>query len=161
MSYMIPVCMQLVKGCQTLVMDPTILLQQSLVYTVPHIIMVHWYLRWSGREFQDLTKESGLTFWPHIIDVWHVSSVYVACEGLSDLGHGPNQPTVSIFWEYSASYHHGALLFTLVRARISQHHLTKIWPNFFWPHIIGVWHVSSVYVACEELSDLGHGPNQP
>ena len=166
-------------------MDPTSLLQQSLVNTVPHTIMVHWYLLWSGREFQDLTKiwpnfltthhwcltcsqcvcslwrvvrpwswtqpaycnnhwwvqclipswctdiysgqgenfriwpKSGLTFWPHIIDVWHVPSVYVACEGLSDLGHGPNQPTATIIGEYSASLHHGALIFTLVRVRIS------------------------------------------
>ena len=58
-------------------------------------------------------------FWPHIIDVWHVPSVYVGCEGLSDLNHGPNQPTATIIGEYSASYHHGALISTLVRARIS------------------------------------------
>ena len=168
-------------------MDPTSLLQQSLVNTVPHVIMVHWYLPLSGREFQLLTKiwlhfwphirhhwclassqcvcslwrvvrpwlwtqqaycnnhwwiqcliarcctdiylvqganfriwpKSGLTFWPHIIDVWHVPSVYVACEGLSDLGNGPNQPTTTIIGEYSDSYHHGALIFTLARARIS------------------------------------------
>ena len=166
-------------------MDPTSLLQQSLVSTVPHAIMVHWYLLWPGREFQDLTKiwpnfltthqwclacpqcvcslwrvvrpwswtqpaycnnhwwilcliarcctdiysgqgenfriwpKSGLTFWPHISDVWHVPSVYGACEGLSDLGHGPNQPTATIIGEYRVSCHHGALIFTLVRARIS------------------------------------------
>jgi len=61
----------------------------------------------------------GLTFRPHIIDVWHVPSGYGACEGLPDLGHGPNQPTASFIGEYSASYHHGALIFTLVMTRIS------------------------------------------
>ena len=48
---------------------------------------------------QDLTK-----IWPHLwqhsIDVCHV---YVACEGLSDLGNGPNKPTSTIIGEYSAS----------------------------------------------------------
>ena len=168
-------------------MDPIGLLQQSLVDTVPHTIMVHWNLLWSGREFQNVTKiwpnfltthhwclawsqcvcglwrvvrpwswtqqaycnnhchwwihclipswctdiysgqgenfrirpKSGLTFWPHIIDVCYVPSVYVACEGLSDLGIGPNQPMATIIAEYTASYHHGALMFTLVRVRIS------------------------------------------
>ena len=74
-----------------------------------------------GQEFQDLTK-----IWPkvrrHISDVSHVASVYVACEGLSYLGNGPNQPTATIIGEYSDSYHHGALIFTLVRARISGSH---------------------------------------
>ena len=41
MSGMFLVCMLLVKGCQTLVMDPTSLLQQSLVDTVPHCKVVH------------------------------------------------------------------------------------------------------------------------
>ena len=41
MSDMFLVAKQLVKGCQTLAMDPTSLLQQSLVNTVPHIVMVH------------------------------------------------------------------------------------------------------------------------
>ena len=40
MSDMFLVCIFLVKGCQTLVMDPTSLLQQSLENTVPHTIMV-------------------------------------------------------------------------------------------------------------------------
>ena len=44
--------------------------------------------------------------------------MYVACEGLSDLGNGPNQPTATIIGEHSASYHHGALLFTLEDARL-------------------------------------------
>ena len=39
MSDMLTVATQLVKGCQTLVMDPS-LLQQSLVNTVPHAMMV-------------------------------------------------------------------------------------------------------------------------
>ena len=43
MSDMFIVCMLLVRGCQTLVMDPTILLQQSLVSTVPHCKGLHQY----------------------------------------------------------------------------------------------------------------------
>ena len=35
------VCMVVVEGCQTLVMDPTSPLQQSLVNTVPHCNMLH------------------------------------------------------------------------------------------------------------------------
>ena len=57
MSDMFTVATQLVKGCQTLEMDPTSLLQQSSVNTVPHTMMVHWHLLGSGREFQDLTKK--------------------------------------------------------------------------------------------------------
>ena len=41
MSDMFIVTKQLVKGCQTLLMDPTGLLQQSLGNTVPHIMMEH------------------------------------------------------------------------------------------------------------------------
>ena len=41
MSGVLLVYMLLVKGCQTLVMDPTSLLQQSLVNTLPHTMMVH------------------------------------------------------------------------------------------------------------------------
>ena len=118
MSGIFPVCMYLVKGCQTLVMDPTGLLQQSLVSTVPHVIMLPWYLLLSGREFQILTK-IWLHFWRHIIDVWHLPSVYVACKGLSDLGNGPNKPTATIIGEYSASSHLEALVFTLDIARFS------------------------------------------
>ena len=44
--------------------------------------------------------------------------MYVACEGLTDLGHGHNQPTATIIGEHSASYHHGTLILTLVIARI-------------------------------------------
>ena len=50
---------------------------------------------------------------------WHLPSVYVACKGLSDLGNGPNKPTATIIGEYSASLQDAALVFTLVRARIS------------------------------------------
>ena len=70
-----------------------------------------------GKNFR-IWPKSGLTFWPHIIDVWHVPSGYVACEGLLGLGHGPKQPTETIIGEYSASCHHGALIFTLVGAKI-------------------------------------------
>ena len=114
-------------------MDPTSLLQQSLVNTVPHCKMLHWYSLLSGQEFQILTK-IWLHFWQHIIDVWHLPSVYVACKGLSDLGNGPNKPTATIIGEYSASLQDAALVFTLVRARISDS-LTKIWLHFS-QHII-------------------------
>ena len=67
-------------------------------------------------------------------DVWHVPSVYVACEGLSDLGHGPNQPTATIIGEYSASYHHGTPILSLVKVRIDPQLQTKIWPNFLTTH---------------------------
>jgi len=43
--------------------------------------------------------------------------VYVACEGLSDLGHGPNKPIATIIGEYSASYDDGALILTLRSGR--------------------------------------------
>ena len=49
----------------------------------------------------------------------HVSSVYEVCEGLSDLGNGPNKPTATIIGEYSASLQGGALILSLVRARNS------------------------------------------
>ena len=99
MSDMLLVCMLLVRGCQTLVMGPTSLLQQSLVNTVPHCKMLHWYSLLSGREFQILTK-IWLHFWQHIIDVWHLPSVCVACKWLSDLGNGPNKPTATIIGEH-------------------------------------------------------------
>ena len=40
--------------------------------------------------------------------------MYVACEGLSDLGNGPNKPTATatIIGEYSTSSHDGALLYS-------------------------------------------------
>ena len=72
-----------------------------------------------AREFQILTKILLVHFWQHISDVWHLPSVYVACKGLSDLGNGPNKPTVTIIGEFSASLQGAALVFTLVRARIS------------------------------------------
>ena len=61
------VAKQLVKGSQTLVMDPTSPLQQSLVNTVHHTtMMVHWHLLGSGREFQDLKK-----IWPNFLATYH------------------------------------------------------------------------------------------
>ena len=45
--------------------------------------------------------------------------MYVACEGMSDLGNGPNKPTATIIGECSDSLQDAALVFTLVRARIS------------------------------------------
>ena len=45
--------------------------------------------------------------------------VCVACKWLSDLGNGPNKPTATIIGEFSASLQDAALVFTLVRARIS------------------------------------------
>ena len=43
MSDMFLVCMLLVRGCQTSLMDPTSLLQQSLVNAVPHCKGLHQY----------------------------------------------------------------------------------------------------------------------
>ena len=45
--------------------------------------------------------------------------MHVACEGLSDLGIGPNKPTATIIGGYSASLQDGALILSLVRARNS------------------------------------------
>ena len=134
MSDMFMVAKQLVKGCQTLVMDPTSPLQQSLVNTVPHTIMVHWYHLVQGENFRIWWQErkSGLTFWQHIIDVWHVHGGKAACQGLSDLGNGPNKPTTTIIGEYSASYHHGALI--SLGSGWEFQDLTKIWPNFLATH---------------------------
>ena len=48
--------------------------------------------------------------------------MYVACEGLSNLGHGPNQPTATIIGDYSVTYHHGTLLIlSLVEAQEIDH----------------------------------------
>ena len=69
--------------------------------------------------------------------------MYVGCEGLSDLGNGPNKPTQTIIGEWSAKFHDGALVFTLVRVRISESD-TKIWPAI-WQHIIDVWHVPTLH----------------
>ena len=54
--------------------------------------------------------------------------IYVACKGLSDLGNGPNKPTVTIIGEFSASLQDAALVLTLVRARISDSE--KVWLHF-------------------------------
>ena len=45
--------------------------------------------------------------------------MYVACEGISDLGNGPNKPTVTIIGEYNASLQHAELILSLVMARNS------------------------------------------
>ena len=45
--------------------------------------------------------------------------MYVACKELSDLGNGPNKPTAILIGECSASRQDAALVFTLVRASIS------------------------------------------
>ena len=50
--------------------------------------------------------------------------MHVACEGLSDLGNGPNKPTATIIGEYSASLQDAALILSLVRVRIFQDDLT-------------------------------------
>ena len=85
--------------------------------------------------------------------------MYVDCEGLSDLGNGPNKPYSTIIGEYSASLQDGALILSLVRAKNSGS--DKNLATSFWQHIIDVRHVPSVYVACKGLSDLGNGPNKP
>ena len=98
--------------------------------------MPSWYTNtYSGQGANwSFGPKSGLTVLPHIIDVWHVPSVYVACEGLSDLGHGPNQPTATIIGGYSA-YHtiivHQYLLWSRRELILLQ---TKILPNFFTTH---------------------------
>ena len=57
--------------------------------------------------------------------------MYVACEGMSDLGNGPNKPTATIIGEYSASSHGGALILSLVRAKEFQDPTKiKIWLYF-------------------------------
>ena len=66
----------------------------------------------------DHSDQNHASLFDYIIHVWHVPSVYVACEGLSDLGHGRNQPTATIIGQYSASCHHGTLILTQVVARI-------------------------------------------
>ena len=85
--------------------------------------------------------------------------MYVACKGLSDLGNGPNKPTATIIGECSASLQDAALVFTLVRARISDS--DKKLRLHFSHYITDVWHLSSVYVACKGMSDLGNEPNKP
>ena len=52
-------------------------------------------------------------------DLGNGPNQYAACQGLSDLGNGPNQPTVTIIGEYSASLQHAAPILSLVRARNS------------------------------------------
>ena len=58
--------------------------------------------------------------------------MYVACEGLSDLGNGPNKPNATII--DSASWHHGALIFTLVGARFSESDTDKNLTRFLVTH---------------------------
>ena len=55
--------------------------------------------------------------------------MYVACEGLSDLGNGPNKPTATIIGEDSASLQDAALILSLVRARKSgsDKNLATLW----------------------------------
>ena len=80
----------------------------------------HIYSGQQGIIFQSLLKNLTIKLWQHITDVWHAPSVYVACRGLSDVGNGPNKPNTTTIGEYSASWHHGALIFTLVGARFSE-----------------------------------------
>ena len=89
MSDIFLVCMMIVKGCQTLVMGPTRLLQQPLVEysaSLQHAALILSLVRVRNPGF-DKNLATTLT---HIIDVWHLPSVYDDCEGLSDLGNGPN-----------------------------------------------------------------------
>ena len=43
--------------------------------------------------------------------------MYVACEGLTDLGIGHNKPTATIIGGYSASLQGGALILSLVHQK--------------------------------------------
>ena len=61
-------------------------------------------------------------------------SVYAACKGLSDLGNGPNKPTATIIGECSASLQDAALVFTLVRARISDSYKNQNLATFLTTH---------------------------
>ena len=80
---------------------------------------------------------------------------------MKDLGNGPNKPTATTIGEYSASWHHGALIFILWHRRDFQILTkTKIWPDFK-RYITDVCHDPIVYVACTVLSDLGNGTNKP
>ena len=58
------------------------------------------YQLWSGQEFQNLTKKSGL-----ILDDISLVSVGVCSKSVVDLGNGPNKPNATIIGEYSPSYH--------------------------------------------------------
>ena len=124
---------QLVECCQTLVLDPTSLLQQSLANTVPHIMMVHWYLLDSGREFQDLTK-----IWPNFLAPHHwcltcsqwVCSLWRAVRPWS----WAQQAYWNNHWWIQSLMPSGCMLvFTLVRARISGSD-QNLWPNFLTTH---------------------------
>ena len=55
------------------------------------------YQLWSGQEFQNLTKKSGLI----LDDISLVSGV--CSKSVVDLGNGPNKPNATIIGEYSAS----------------------------------------------------------
>ena len=69
--------------------------------------------------------------------------MYVAYEGLSDLGNGPNKPTATIILgEYSASLQDGALILSLVRAKNSGS--DKNLATSFWQHIID----SDMFLVC-------------
>ena len=133
MSDMFPVCMQLVKGCQTLVMDPSNLLQQSLVSRA--CLMPSWCTDiYSGQgENSRIWPKSGLTFWPHIIDVWHVPSVYVAyvkcCQTLV------MDPTSLLTQSLVNTVTHTIMVhwYLLWSGRECQD-LTKIWPNLLTTH---------------------------
>ena len=85
--------------------------------------------------------------------------MYVACEGLSDLGHGPNKPTATTIGEYSASLQDGALILSLVRGRISGS--DKNLATSLATHHCCMTGSYSVYVAYEGMSDLGNEPNKP
>ena len=85
--------------------------------------------------------------------------MYVACKGLSDLGNGPNKPTATIIGESSASLQDAALVFNVVRARISDS--DKNLATFLTTHHSCLASSQCVYIACKELSDLGNGPNKP
>ena len=78
------------------------------------------YFLIQGKNFRRIWQKSGLAFLAtYIIDLWHHHSAYVACQGLPDLGNGPNKPTAAIIGECSATYHHGAMISIWFRARIS------------------------------------------
>ena len=139
-------------------MDPTSLLQQSLVNTVPHTMMVPWYLLGSGQEFQDLTK-----IWPNFLTTHHwclTCSQWVCSLWRVVRPWSWTQPAYcnKHWWVQCLMPSWCTDIYS------GQGENFRIWLKSgltFWSHIIDVWHVSSVYVACEGLPDLGHGLNQP
>ena len=120
MSDIFLVCMLVVKGCQTLVMAPTSLLQQSLVNTVRHYLhhaaLILSLVRVRNPGFLDKNLATTL------INTSLMSDIFLMCmmivKGCQTLVMGPTrllqQPLVSTVPHY---LQHAALILSLVRVR--------------------------------------------